>query len=247
MRENTHFNQEIKDIIIADAALIIAFSLVLSDGIFGLISNPGAFLSKFVLFIPIAVVAVSLSFILHELMHKFVAQYYGAIAGFRTSYNGLIITLATGAVGFLLGIPGATMIYTNSFSRKENGIVSLAGPLTNFAVFAVFLAIFYILNPHSAFTSIAIQLSSPSSYINLLIAFTVFISLWLAFFNMLPITPLDGSKVLAWNAPVYIVMLAAIIGLLLLTGIIPQIIPLFDLIYVFFIALLFSMFYRGIL
>lgn len=31
---------------------------------------------------------------------------------------------------------------------------------------------------------------------------------FLAFFNLLPIPPLDGSKILAWNAPVYIAAMA---------------------------------------
>ena len=120
MRSNENTKREIKDIIIADAVLIIAFSLTLSGGIFGL-SRGSPF--GFAVLIPAVALGVSLSFILHELMHKFVAQHYGAIAGFRTSYNGLIVTLLTGAFGFLLGIPGATMIYTNNFTKRENGIV----------------------------------------------------------------------------------------------------------------------------
>ncbi|MEM3841392.1 MAG: hypothetical protein QXN59_01710, partial [Candidatus Micrarchaeaceae archaeon] len=132
MRSNVNTSREIKDIITADIALIIAFSLTLSGGIIGAAEGYSRF--GFFALIPAVALSVSLSFVLHELMHKFVAQHYGAIAGFRTSYNGLIITLLTGAFGFLLGIPGATMIYTNSFTRRENGLVSIAGPLTNFAV-----------------------------------------------------------------------------------------------------------------
>ena len=245
IRENIRSNQELKNILLADAVLIIAFSMVIAGGIFTLISSAGSFISVFILYLPICAVGVSLSFILHELMHKFVAQHYGAVAGFVTIYNGLLITLVTGAFGFLLGIPGVTMIYASSFSKKENGIVSLAGPLTNFAVFGVFCVIFYALNPHSLL--IASQILRPSTYLNAMLSFTVFISLWLAFFNMLPISPLDGSKVLAWSKPVYLAMLAAVIVLLLLTGIIPYVIPWSGIIFVLFIALFFSMFYRSIM
>jgi len=56
------------------------------------------------------------------MMHKLTAEKYGAIAGFRTSPYGLAITLLTSSFGFLFGIPGATMIYTNSFTRREDGI-----------------------------------------------------------------------------------------------------------------------------
>ncbi len=222
--------QEIKEIVIADVVLIIAISLTLSGGIFFSSDGP-KFLQDFITFIPIAAVGVTLSFVLHEMMHKFVAQKYGAIAGFRTSYTGLMITLATGAFGFLLGIPGATMIYAHNFSKRENGIVSLAGPLTNFAVFGVFLIADLILAP------------PPTSYVGAIISFTLFISILLAFFNMLPIYPLDGSKVLAWDRKIYFATMAAIFVLMLyFTPISP-----FTILFMFAIAIFFSLFYRNIL
>ncbi|EQD44765.1 peptidase M50, partial [mine drainage metagenome] len=168
-------------------------------------------------------------FILHELMHKFVAQHYGAIAGFRTSTTGLLVTLATGAFGFLLGIPGATMIYTNYFSKRQNGIVSLAGPMTNFIVFGVFLAIGIIFG------------NSLGGYLQLAVSFTLFISIFLAFFNMLPIYPLDGSKVLAWNKEIYMATMGVIFALMVLfTGI-----SIIEIAYFVIIALFFSMFFRA--
>jgi Zn-dependent protease len=229
-RENTHLSQEVRDILLADAVLIIAFSLTLSGGIFNLLSR-GTFTDFFTLYLPISAVAVTLSFILHEMMHKLVAQHYGAIAGFRTSYTGLLITILTGAAGFLLGIPGATMIYVNSFTRKENGIVSLAGPLTNFVVFGAALLLLVILNPPQySFTDYALS-------------FTLFISIYLAFFNMLPIYPLDGSKVLAWDIRVYVLTMAVILGLVWYFSII----PLSVVLYMVLIAIFFSMFYRMVL
>ena len=228
MRSNENTKREIKDIIIADAVLIIAFSLTLSGGIFGL-SRGSPF--GFAVLIPAVALGVSLSFILHELMHKFVAQHYGAIAGFRTSYNGLIVTLLTGAFGFLLGIPGATMIYTNSFTKRENGIVSLAGPLTNFVVFGIFVGLFFALNlPKGSYVGYAINL-------------TIFISILLAFFNMLPIYPLDGSKVLAWNKEVYFITMGTIFVLMLASHVISKV----DIIFMIGIAIFFSLFYRNMM
>ena len=128
------FLDELKEIVLADVVLILAFTLTLTGGI-TLAFRSSSAIDLFMLYLPIVAVGVTLSFVLHELMHKFVAQRYGAVAGFRSSPIGLAITLITGAFGFLLGIPGATMIYTQSFTKRENGIVSLAGPLTNFAVF----------------------------------------------------------------------------------------------------------------
>lgn len=220
--------EEIKDIIIADVVLIVAFALTITGGVGAFQSNQQTALHTFLYYLPIAAVGVSLSFILHELMHKFVAQRYGAHAAFKTSFMGLAITLATGAFGFLLGIPGATYIYTNSFTKKENGIVSIAGPLTNFVVFAAFLAAFVVLNPPQ------------TSYIYNVLQFTIEISILLAFFNMLPIFPLDGSKVLSWNAPVYIATMLVIFALMVLF----TSIGIWNIIIIVAIALIFSLFYR---
>jgi Zn-dependent protease len=230
MRENLSSMIEIKNILMSDIVLIIAMSLTLSGGIFGA-SSEGGILSSFLYFLPIAALAVSLSFILHELMHKFVAQHYGAIAGFRSSMSGLLITLATGAFGFLLGIPGATVIFAHSFNKKQYGIVSLAGPLTNFVVFGVFLAMLTIINPPQ------------SSYLFAVLYITLFISIILAFFNMLPVFPLDGSKVLAWDKRVYFGTMAAIFLLMLFFT--P--IPITTIIFMIIIAVFFSLFYKNLI
>ncbi|MGI0100221.1 MAG: site-2 protease family protein [Candidatus Micrarchaeaceae archaeon] len=217
---------EIRDIIIADIVLIIAFSLTIVGGLTALKGGVG--ISNFLKYVPIAALAVSLSFILHEMMHKFFAQRYGAVAEFRTSWTGLVITLVTGMFGFLLGIPGATMIYTSGFTKRQDGIVSLVGPLTNLAVFGAFLAAALILNPPQ------------SSYLATALSFTIFISILLAFFNMLPIYPLDGSKVMRWNKPLYAVVMLAIFGLMVLfTNI-----GILSILIIVGIALAFSLFYR---
>ncbi|MDE1870788.1 MAG: site-2 protease family protein [Candidatus Micrarchaeota archaeon] len=222
--------EEIRDIIIADVVLITAFSLTRIGGIPGFQGNQGA-LGQFLYYLPIAAIGVTLSFILHELMHKFLAMRYGAAAEFRTSLSGLAVTIVTGAFGFLLGIPGATYIYTNSFTDKENGLVSIAGPLTNLAVFVVFLGIALVFSPPT------------NSFLYSVTSFTIFISILLAFFNMLPIYPLDGSKVLHWSKPIYAVSMLAIFALMVLfTGI-----GIFDIIIFVVVALVFSLFYRFVL
>ena len=224
---NANVSNEIKDIILADVVLILAFSLAFNGGIFN--SGSPHFASSVILILPIVALGITLSFVLHELMHKFVAQHYGAIAGFRASYTGLLITFATGMFGFLFGIPGATIIYAHSFTKRQNGIVSLAGPLTNFVVFAVFYAILMLVNPYT------------TSYAYEAITFVMFISILLAFFNMLPIFPLDGSKVLQWSVPVYVVTMAVIFVLLYLT----KAISIWEILFLLVIAIMFSFLYRS--
>ena len=231
IRENVALMQEIKDILIADAVLTLAFTIVYAGrlgGIISLFSNPARFSAAFIYYLPMAFVAVSLVFILHELMHKFTAEHYGAIAGFRASRNGILITIATGAFGFLLGIPGATVIYAHNFTKREMGIVSLAGLLTNFAIFVVFLAL-YLIAPQR-------------SYMATLFGFVTFVSILLAFFNMIPAYPLDGSKVLAWDKRVYAVSMIVIFALMyVFAGV-----SLSYIILLIIMAYLISTMYRGI-
>lgn len=200
MRADVTVSEELKQILIADAVLTVAFAFALNGGV-------GGGYSGLIMLLPISALAITLNFILHEMMHKFTAQRYGAIAHFVSSRNGLIITLVSGLFGFLIGIPGATYIYSNRFTKKENGIVSLAGPLTNMAVFVGFLALSQVTPPGAA-------------YLHSAYAIVIEISLFLAFFNMLPVFPLDGSKVLAWSAPIYVGTMAVIFATLyLFTGI----------------------------
>jgi Zn-dependent protease len=189
--------REIRDIVIAYVVLTCAFAFIFSGGIWN-----KQFHSSFLTLLPIAALAVALSFILHELMHKFVAQHYGAWAEFRTWPAGLMVTIVSSMLGFLIGLPGATYIFSNSFTRRQNGIVSLAGPATNLVVFFAFVAI-----------GLVVGTSGPS-YLVLAIGVVMFISLWLGFFNMLPIPPLDGSKVLAWDWRVYLAVMVPTILLL---------------------------------
>ncbi len=217
----THLD-EIKNIVIADIVLFLAFSLTIAGGIFQLS------VKLLLYYIPIAAVGVTLNFILHELMHKFAAQRYGMVAEFRASTTGLLITIATGAMGFLFGIPGATMIYTQSLTKRQNGIISLVGPATNLVVFGVAVAILFIVNP------------AIGSYLFNAVQFIVFISLLLGFFNMLPILPLDGSKVLAWNKLVYVGILVPLLAFMIIF----KVVELFTIIVMVLIALMFSLFYR---
>ncbi len=225
VEQRGYFSREVEDIVVADAVLTFAFALAQAGGI----TKFSAGLSLFPSLLLISFVAVTCTFVLHELMHKFVAQHYGALAAFRRSDTGLMITLACSLFGILAAIPGATMIYAPHFTRKEDGIVSLAGPLTNFAVFVIFLGI-------------SAAIPNQSSFMQTLLGSVMFFSLIIAFFNMLPIYPLDGSKILRWNRYIYFSVVAVIF--LLLVAILGLVTVAVALIFWLIFAFLFSSFYR---
>jgi len=186
---------EVRDIIVAWLALGLAFSLsVLSrtDLIGGGGFNAASFADYFVL----AILTVGPGFVFHELSHKFVARRYGFWAEFRMWPMGLILALMTSLLGFIFAAPGATYISGTNISKAENGKISLAGPMVNIGIAIIFL-------PLAIFgTGFLGDLGSFGAYINI----------FLALFNMLPIGPLDGSKVFKWSFPVWIIVFAPLAG-----------------------------------
>jgi Zn-dependent protease len=160
-------------------------------------------------FFPIILVTVGVGFVAHELMHKFVANHYGAKAFYKAWPEGLLLMFAVSLITggrFLFAAPGAVYIYSYYLGRRENGIISLAGPLTNFVLAIVFLLV-----------SVAVGLGDTPNATMLadsLFYFGVGVNLQLAFFNLLPIPPLDGSKVAAWNFPLWALLMVIMLILL---------------------------------
>lgn len=186
---------ELIDITKAWLALSLAFAFIYSGinlfrgNVLDIFSLP--FLTMFV----ISLFTAGLGFLLHELAHKFTAQRYGCAAEFR-AYDQLLY-LAVGlavAVGFIFAAPGAVMI-SGMITRRENGIISAAGPATNFILGMAFLALGYLL---------------PS--LNFAFSVGFMINMWLGLFNLIPFGPLDGLKIFHWNKMIWGAM--ALIGVL---------------------------------
>ena len=183
---------EVRDLLISWLVLGFCFALVL----FHTFS-----LNGFV----IALSALGAGFICHELSHKFVAQKLGFQAEFRLWQTGLIIALACAFIsrfmfssgGFLFAAPGAVYILSST-PRREGGLISLAGPTANI----VLAFIFYAVARYGSGFAVAVG------------TYGVIINLFLAAFNLLPIPPLDGSKIFAWNVPLWVVMMVIAAGLL---------------------------------
>jgi len=193
MRQEKIFSGiEIRDIIIAWAGLGLAFFLAI-EGVGNVLageggrvicdSSTGECLGALQVLV-IALATVGSGFVLHELSHKFIAQRYGYWAEFRMWPMGLVLALITSLIGFIFAAPGATYISGVNINKEENGKISLAGPLTNVAVAVIFLPIW--LFSDSLFTFF---LGFEGMYINI----------FLALFNLLPVMPLDGAKVFGWS------------------------------------------------
>ena len=189
---------------------IIVLTLIISF----MYSRPNITVDKLLLFIPIAFITVGLGFILHELGHKFVAQNYGFYAEFRRSDKGLMLGIVTALMGFLFFAPGAVMIGspTGIISEEENGKISIAGPIVNIILALIFLGIQISIQPLVTLSNIDMMV-----YLYFLSVIGFNINSFLALFNLLPIPPLDGSKVISWNLPIWLISIV-ISGLLTLSA-----------------------------
>ena len=76
--------------------------------------------------------------------------------------------------------------------RRDTAITALAGPVANVAITMLALMLYSVIIGLSAFRS----LPQWVEYVDLFLAYTALLSANLAVFNLLPIPPLDGSKVL---------------------------------------------------
>ena len=151
---------------------------------------------------------VALSFVAHELGHKFTAQKFGLWSEYRMFPMGLLLTLLMSFVGFLIAAPG--VVYIRGFvDVEQDGKISVAGPAVNIVLALIGLA-----------GCIAFNHSPIVIFFYLLFI----LNASLALFNLLPIGILDGAKVLRWNSSVWVLCIA-IAGVLFvsrLTGMLPD-------------------------
>jgi len=212
---------EKKDLIIAWLALAVAFTLGAS-GILAVFMEGFSVLSpeRMLLTFVISLITVGLSFVLHELAHKFAAIKFGYWAEFRKSAQMLVIAVAVAVItGIVFAAPGATLINTagREMTRRESGIISISGPLVNIILIIPFAGLLFAGVFLGGVEAVAGGLLfNPFTLAGFLFYLGMIgcqINAMLAFFNMLPVGPLDGKKILAWKPAIFAVVL--IITLLL--------------------------------
>lgn len=167
------------EITISWLTISIAFAILMSRPFFDIL--------QFTISFPIALVTVGAGFVLHELAHRSVARHFGAHAEYRAWQTGLVFAIISAFFGFIFAAPGAVYIYGN-LNRKQNGMVSLAGPATN-----ILVAIGFGL----------LALSNISDLTGLVGNMGFRINMFLALFNLIPFGPLDGGKVFVWSKAVW--------------------------------------------
>jgi len=188
--------KELKDLVTSAVLLALAFGIALSGGF-------RAFFEPWSLIIvsTMALVGVSLGFVLHEMGHRIVARRFGFFAEYTMWPTGLMLALMCSLFGFVFAAPGAVTIYPGAdasgratLTSEKVGLISIAGPALNICLAVVFL----LLN---------------MAYPMLLFSMGVRINIWLAIFNLIPFGPLDGAKILRWNKGAWLATIAVGIGL----------------------------------
>jgi len=189
---------EIIHILISMLVLTIAFSFWITGGLLFNINNIYLVAQA----IPFAFAGVLTGFFFHEASHKFMAQKFGLWAEYRLYPMGLFLALIISVfTGFIFAAPGAVMFMGGS-RYHENGKIAVAGPFANIIVayvtYPLYMYVFF------------------ETTIGTIVGFICLINSFLAAFNLFPLAPLDGSKVIKWNATVWIILLILAILILVL-------------------------------
>ena len=158
-------------------------------------------------YIVIVLVVILFSMTLHEVMHGFTAYWLGddtAEREGRLTLNPVkhidpFLTILLPIVLAVSGAPifgGARPVPFNPARLKYDewgaALVAIAGPLTNLIIAAIFFMSYQLFEPN------------PTSFAGTFLITGVLVNLGFFVFNMLPIPPLDGSRVLYALAPDFV-------------------------------------------
>jgi len=165
--------------------------------------RPSYISSNPILFVLIPIATATIAIVPHEIAHRQSARNYGCASRFVLSFKGFLATLLINlissitGIGFVVFASGYTAIMCRFglLSQDLEGKTALAGPVTNLAI--ALISIIIVVN--------SVHLP-PLAQIFLIELFSF--NSWVAFFNLIPVPPLDGFKVFRWNRMVWLVAVA---------------------------------------
>ena len=108
----------------------------------------------------------------------------------------LVISVFT---GYVFAAPGAVM-FMGGAKYHETGKIAVAGPLANIIIASITLPLYIMFY---------------ETILGQLFGFICLINAFLGTFNLLPFGPLDGTKIIRWNATVWVILLIIAITILL--------------------------------
>ena len=181
-RRERHISSSPKELKHITVAALLVIGIGFSIGLYGNYFGGFNFVWTWDLMAVFAVLMTA-SLLLHEFMHKVMAQRDGLWAEFRLTTWGVALTFVSIFLPFRMIAPGAMMISGNPNS-DEIVEISIAGPLTNLILSFAFLGLAFALYP---------------SAWGLMLFFVAYIDAFIAVFNLIPIGILDGNKIFSFN------------------------------------------------
>lgn len=218
-----HFSDvEKQNLRLAMGAFTLALGFMAANGIWGIYDfGFSTWLVKLLFAMPVMFIAIGPAFLFHEIGHKLVAKKNGCWAEFRADPQGLQFGVGIAFfLGFLFMAPGAVMV-AGLVTRRQNGHIAVAGPLTNLGLFVIGIPLWGLIlgltgaHEHlaSSYTEVFERIYVMEGALNwkAMLAdagfFWLAANLFLGLFNMLPVGPLDGLKVKDWNEQAFFAVL----------------------------------------
>ena len=190
--------------------IYIVMAILIIYGLVGYLTDMGAILG---LLCSIPGVLVAITF--HEFAHAKVADILGDDTPRREGRISLNPLMHIDPIGFIMlifagfGWGKPVNVNPRNYNRditieKADCIVSLAGPVSNFLLAIIFCVIYYTI---LKFTPSSFTASGIGAILEMMINACILTNIGLGVFNLIPLPPLDGAKVikpiLPYNAKIW--------------------------------------------
>ncbi|MEM2142753.1 MAG: AN1-type zinc finger domain-containing protein [Candidatus Thorarchaeota archaeon] len=154
-------------------------------------------------FAPTVIGAFLVSFLVHEMAHKFTAQHYGMDAEFRMMAQGYYLSAM--AILFSFPVFGTGAVFTSTPPTIRAAFwTKAAGPLSNLVIGIAVLFVW----------AIAPLLGVSSIYLSSMVRYVMVLNSILGLFNIIPIEPFDGASIFRIDRRKWAVITIALVVLL---------------------------------